>query len=77
MAASHPLLAPVRQLHNKIRDAVVKACACEGASTDALAGVAREEEGDTIYAIDCISEELVIEFFEHEVAPSNSLVLIA
>jgi fructose-1,6-bisphosphatase/inositol monophosphatase family enzyme len=73
--ASHPLLSPIRKLHAQIRDAVVKAC--ERTSMDTLAGVAREQEGDTIYAIDSISEELIVEFFEREVAPHDALVLIA
>ena len=44
---------------------------------DALAGVAREQEGDTIYAIDCISEELVAEFFQQEARANLGIILIA
>ena len=69
------LLDPIRRLHEQIRDAVV--LACERAALEDLAGIAREEEGDTIYAIDRVSEELLIEFFEREVAPATPLVLIA
>ena len=75
MPAHHPLLAPVRKLHGQIRDAVVKAC--EASSTETLAGVAREQEGDTIYAVDCVSEELIVDFLAREVAPAAPLVLIA
>ncbi|HEX8559733.1 MAG TPA: hypothetical protein VF668_16685 [Pyrinomonadaceae bacterium] len=70
------LLAPVRRLHELIRGAVVRAC--ESAELEALAAVERDEdEGDTIYAIDRVSEELLVEFFEREVAPSAPLVLVA
>ncbi len=74
------LLAPIRRLHARIRDAVIAAteAAERSHSQESLAGIASEEEGgDTIYAVDKISEELLIEFFEREVAPSAPLVLIA
>lgn len=48
------LLAPLRRLHELIRRAVV--AACERSALEALAAVAREDEGDTIYAVDCSSE---------------------
>ncbi len=69
------LLAPIKQLHERIRAAVVEAC--ERAATDELARVVKEEEGDTIFAVDRVSEELLVEFFEREVAPAAPLVLIA
>lgn len=73
---AHPLLAPVRKLHTQIRDAVV--AACERSSTEAMSGIAQEqEEGDTIYAIDRVSEELIVEFFEREATASGGIVLIA
>ncbi len=68
------LLEPLRRLHEIIRGAVIEAC--ERSAVEALAAVAREEEGDTIYAVDCISEELLIDFFEREIARSVPLVLI-
>jgi fructose-1,6-bisphosphatase/inositol monophosphatase family enzyme len=68
------LLEPLRRLHELIRAAVVDAC--ERSELETLAAVAREVEGDTIYAVDCISEELLIDFFEHELA-TTPLVLIA
>jgi fructose-1,6-bisphosphatase/inositol monophosphatase family enzyme len=80
MATSFPtddprsLLAPVRRLHEMIRSAVVEAC--ERQCLESLASIAREEEGDTIYAVDRVSEELLVEFFEREVAGSTPLVLI-
>lgn len=69
------LLAPLRRLHASIRDAVV--AACERSALESLAEVAREEEGDTIYAVDRVGEELLIDFFEREVATRAPLVLIA
>ena len=75
MADVRALLTPIRQLHERIRAAVVEAC--EGAAVDELARVVKEEEGDTIFAVDRVSEELLLEIFEREVAPTTPLVLIA
>jgi fructose-1,6-bisphosphatase/inositol monophosphatase family enzyme len=69
------LLPPLRHLHEQIRAAVV--AACERSATDEMATVAREEAGDTIYAVDRVSEELLVEFFTHEVAAHTPIVLIA
>jgi fructose-1,6-bisphosphatase/inositol monophosphatase family enzyme len=78
MTAAHDirqLFDPVRRLHEQIRAAVVKAC--ERATLDQLATVVSEQEGDTIFALDRVSEELLIDFFEREVASRAPLVLIA
>lgn len=69
------LLLPIQKLHETIRDAVV--AACEEAALEEMAGIAKEAEGDTIYAVDRISEEILIEFFSREIAPRAPLVLIA
>jgi len=69
------LLEPIRYLHERIRASVVSAC--ERATSDELAKVVKEEEGDTIFAVDRVSEELLVDFFEREVAPTAPLVLIA
>jgi fructose-1,6-bisphosphatase/inositol monophosphatase family enzyme len=69
------LLKPLRELHDRIRASVVDAC--ERASVSELAKVVSEQEGDTIFALDRVSEELLIDFFEREVAPFAPLVLIA
>jgi fructose-1,6-bisphosphatase/inositol monophosphatase family enzyme len=69
------LLEPIRRLHEQIRAAVVDAC--ERSAVESLAKVEREEEGDTIYAVDRVSEELIVEFFEREVAHSAPVVLVA
>ena len=69
------LLPLVKQLHEIIRDGVV--AACERSTTETLAAVAREQEGDTIYAVDRIGEELLIDFFEREIASRVPVVLVA
>ena len=69
------LFEPIKRLHAKIRQTVVSAC--ENASFDELSEVIADGEGDTIFAIDRISEETLIEFFETEIAPSVPIVLIA
>ena len=68
------LLAPIRRLHEQIRAAVV--AACEASATTDLAAIAKEEAGDTIYAIDKVSEELLVEFFSKEIAQHTPIVLI-
>ncbi len=70
------LLGPIRRIHERVRDAVV--AECEQAQLEQLAEVSDDEsEGDTIYAIDRVSEHLLIELFEKELAPVAPLVLIA
>jgi fructose-1,6-bisphosphatase/inositol monophosphatase family enzyme len=69
------LIEPLKRLHQKVRAAVVESC--ERSALEDLSAVAREEEGDTIYAVDRVSEELLIEFFNREIAPIAPVVLIA
>ncbi|MEO6391769.1 MAG: inositol monophosphatase family protein [Pyrinomonadaceae bacterium] len=69
------LLPLLKRLHESIREAVVTEC--ERSALESLSEIAQEEEGDTIYAIDRVSEELIVEFFEREIAPLTSVVLIA
>lgn len=75
MDDSFVLFAAIKNLHETIRRTVVEAC--ERSAIESLASVAQEEEGDTIYAVDRISEELLVEFFEREIAPLSPMVLIA
>lgn len=75
MSLTHPLLQPIRTLHARIQTAVVTAC--EQASLEYLSAVAAEDEGDTIYAVDRVSEAVLIDFFEQEVARQTPIVLIA
>jgi fructose-1,6-bisphosphatase/inositol monophosphatase family enzyme len=69
------LLPLIKKLHETIRDGVVEAC--ERSATTTLAAVAREEEGDTIYAVDRVGEDLLVDFFEREIASQFPVVLIA
>jgi fructose-1,6-bisphosphatase/inositol monophosphatase family enzyme len=65
----------IRRLHEKIRAAVV--AACEQTAIADLSQIAKEEEGDTIYAVDRVSEELIVEYFAETVARETPIVLIA
>jgi len=70
------LLEPLRRIHERVRAAVV--AECEKAAVEQLAEVSDDEsEGDTIYAVDRVSEELLVELFEQEVATFAPLVLVA
>jgi len=71
----HQLLQPLRSLHETIRASVVEAC--ERATSGEMARVVSEDEVDTIFALDRVSEELLVDFFEREVAPSTPVLLIA
>ncbi|MGH9941771.1 MAG: inositol monophosphatase [Pyrinomonadaceae bacterium] len=75
MTDARTLLPALTALHERIRDAVVETC--ERSALESLSRVAREEEGDTIYAIDRVSEELIVDFLEREIAPRSAVVLIA
>ena len=67
-------LEPIKRLHATIRASVVEVC--ERSAVETLASIAREEEGDTIYAVDRVSEELLISFFnKHSLL--GPIVLIA
>lgn len=61
------------QMHNTIRDSVVSAC--EQQSVAALSEVAHDDEGDTIYAIDKVSEELLVEHVD-KLARSLEVVIV-
>lgn len=69
------ILNSIRALHNHIRGSVV--AACESASLEDLSSIAREDEGDTIYAVDRVSEELIVEYIRREIAVHYPVILIA
>ena len=69
------LLQPLQRLHYLIRQIVVERC--EQLPLETMSAIAREEEGDTIYAVDYAAEDLLIDFFAHEIAPATPIVLIA
>jgi hypothetical protein len=68
------LLERIRSIHAQIRAAVV--AACEQTALERLAAPVAEEGGDTIFAIDRISEEALLEHFAH-LALEIPLVLVA
>ena len=69
------LLGPIRSLHNLIQASVVEACT--QAEPGNLSRIDRDAEGDTIYAVDRVSEDLLVEFLDREIARRQPLVLIA
>ena len=75
MKTAGEFLPMLKKLHERIRDAVVEAC--EQSALESLSRIAKDETGDTIYAVDKVSEELLVEFFENEIASQTSVVLIA
>ncbi|MBI1852099.1 MAG: inositol monophosphatase [Planctomycetes bacterium] len=66
------LVAPIRRIHERIRDAVV--AGCERSATHALSRVARDGAGDTIYAVDRVAERALVAHFRREEIPA---VLVA
>ena len=69
------LLQPILRVQAAIRDAVV--AACESAAEGSLHRVERDGAGDTIYAVDRVGEERLIELFDAEVASIAPIVLLA
>lgn len=69
------LLPLIREIHEKIRLAVTEAC--ESSPRDGISAVIEDGEGDTIYAVDRISESLLVELFEKEIASRAPILLIA
>lgn len=69
---THPLLPAIQALHRRIRQDVVEAC--EQAAVSTLSGVAREDEGDTIYAIDRVAEHLLVEEIGRTIATPDAPV---
>ena len=70
------LFEPIKRLHSQVRHAVVEAC--ENESVDQLSAVGSDgDDGDTIFAIDRVSEKTLVDFFETEIAPTVPIVLIA
>lgn len=75
MSDIHELFEPIKRLHETIRARVVETC--ENSSLNQLSEIVADDEGDTIFAIDKVSEEILIEFFEREIAAKVPIVLIA
>jgi len=68
------LLTQLRTIHDAIRQAVV--AACEQSAVEQLAVPSGHDAGDTIYAIDRVSEHVLLEQFA-ELASQWSCVLVA
>jgi fructose-1,6-bisphosphatase/inositol monophosphatase family enzyme len=75
MREIHQLFDPIKRLHETIRARVVETC--ENSSLNQLSAIVADDEGDTIFAVDRVSEEILIEFFEKEIASRVPIVLIA
>jgi fructose-1,6-bisphosphatase/inositol monophosphatase family enzyme len=73
MAGADGLLAPILALHDRIRAGVLETSVRPPME---LAAVAGDAEGDTIYGIDRVGEEILVAGLE-EVARAEPLVLIA
>lgn len=73
-ALVHPLLAPVQALHRRIRRDVIEAC--EQGAVTTLSGVAREEEGDTIYAIDRVAERVLAQEIGQTISTRDAPALL-
>jgi len=76
MSEVRELLEPIRRLHERMRDAVV--AACEQSAVEAMSRVTEDDlAGDTIYAIDRVSEATLLEQWTGEVDSPEPVVLIA
>jgi fructose-1,6-bisphosphatase/inositol monophosphatase family enzyme len=74
MLSLDQMLPALRSIHEQIRDAIV--LATEHSTTE-LTHVVEDGEGDTIYAIDRVSEDLLVSLFAREIAAHTVVVLIA
>src|SRR5215468_883449 len=69
------LLQPLRKVHELVRDAVLSSC--DQSALETLSRVDDDESsGDTLYAIDRISENALISLFESDIASIAPVVLI-
>jgi len=77
MSDPAPLLEPILRIQGAIRDAVVTACESAPFAEGSLHLVDRDGAGDTIYAIDRVGEERLVDLFAAEVASIAPIVLLA
>jgi fructose-1,6-bisphosphatase/inositol monophosphatase family enzyme len=68
------LLEPIRRLHQRIRDSVVDVL--ERSDLEEMSSVAKDGDGDTIYAVDRVSEKGILDFFS-ELSLEKPVILIA
>jgi fructose-1,6-bisphosphatase/inositol monophosphatase family enzyme len=72
--ARDELLTRLRQIHAAIRDEVV--AACERDALSVLSAIVAEQAGDAVFAIDRVSEAVLLKHFE-QLSQQWSLILIA
>lgn len=75
MNSEHPLIEPIKRLHQRLRSLLT--AACEQNSSEYLASVADDGDGDTIFAIDKIGEELLVEELAEIALECGGIVLVA
>lgn len=75
MSSPHALLEPIRALHRQIRAGVREAC--EKQELASLSKVAEDGEGDTLYAVDKVSEELLVRGLGAQAERLGGVVLVA
>jgi hypothetical protein len=75
MVDIHALIDPILSIHREIRDAVV--AACESRAVEDLSHVDHDTVGDTIYAVDRVSEDRLVALFERDIVPHAPVLLIA
>jgi len=74
-AEARSLLEPLRRVHDAVRDAV--AAACRAQTTEALSAVAGDDQGDTIFAIDRVSEAALVDLVGRELGAIAPVRLLA
>jgi hypothetical protein len=67
------LLEPIRKLQARIRNDVL--ASFERSEIEELSRVAKDEEGDTLYAVDRVSEESILDFFREQSLPEPLLLI--
>lgn len=74
MGDPRALLDPIRALHAEVRDEIV--AATERQRLEAMAAIDRDDEGDTIYAIDLVGESIVTRFADR-LARDRAIIVVA
>ncbi len=69
------LLPTIRQLHDLIRSRVL--AALEAYTIEELSHVVAHQGGDVVFALDRVSEEVLVDYVDREIACQDPIVLIA
>jgi fructose-1,6-bisphosphatase/inositol monophosphatase family enzyme len=69
------ILGAIRKIHEEIRKTVTEAC--ENSRPEDMSQVLEDGAGDTIYFVDRISESMLVDLFEQEIARKFPIILIA